>query len=261
MNVREVWEGLFIPLFYFSYRPARRFQHQPRFHQQILWLLLQKMPRICSLLSLHGHHSGPGCHPLSPGSWHQSTLNFHPPVYTPHGSAPTSHHSPAHAGLQSTGHLAVPQTYQALPASRPLYLHCLEYYPPRYPFGGSFTSNRSLLQCLFIERLSQTSLSLIVALSPISFPCFTHLYSIWYILYLHLLVCGLFPTPKCRLHERRYSVSFPSSKNNAHCRCSKNFVEGNFILRNCHTPEEVKETWWLNVMWDLDWDPGTENEH
>lgn len=55
----------FLFLFCFSHRPARRFQHQPRFHQQILWLLLQKTPRICSLLSLHRHHAGPGCHPVT----------------------------------------------------------------------------------------------------------------------------------------------------------------------------------------------------
>lgn len=110
----------FLFLFCFSHRPARRFQHQPRFHQQILWLLLQKTPRICSLLSLHRHHAGPGCHPLSPGSWHQSTLNFHPLVYTPHGSALTSHHLPARAGLQSTG---LPSCSSDLPSAS-----CLEAF-------------------------------------------------------------------------------------------------------------------------------------
>lgn len=32
-------------------------------------------------------------------------------------------------------------------------------------------------------------------------------------------------------------------------------------LRHCHSQEEPKETWWLNIMWCLGWDPGTENGH
>lgn len=69
----------------------------------------------------------------SPGSQHQSTLDFHPPIYTPHGSAPIAHHS--HVGLLSTGPFTVPQTYQALPAPRPLYLHCLNTIPQDIHLG------------------------------------------------------------------------------------------------------------------------------
>ena len=29
-------------------------------------------------------------------------------------------------------------------------------------------------------------------------------------------------------------------------------------LRNCHSQEETKEIWWLNVMWYPGWNPGTE---
>ena len=31
--------------------------------------------------------------------------------------------------------------------------------------------------------------------------------------------------------------------------------------QNCHSQEESKETWWINVTWHLWWDPGTEKGH
>lgn len=32
-------------------------------------------------------------------------------------------------------------------------------------------------------------------------------------------------------------------------------------LENCHWPEDTKETWQLNAMWDAGLDPGTEKGH
>lgn len=114
------------PLFHSSHKPCQKVSVPARFHQQILLLFLQNRPRICPLLTLSGHHSGPSCHPLSPGSSgspHQLTPNFPPPIYAPYRPALASHHT-SQPGLQPTSLLAVPQAYQALSASGPLYSLC-----------------------------------------------------------------------------------------------------------------------------------------
>lgn len=38
-------------------------------------------------------------------------------------------------------------------------------------------------------------------------------------------------------------------------------IENKESLRNCHSLEELKEIWWLNVMWYPEGDPGTEKGH
>lgn len=90
---------------------------------------------------------------------------------------PTTHPVP-HPGLQPTGLLAIPQTYQALPASGPLYLLCSL---PRIFSHRISTWRFPHLQQISVpmshKRHSQTSLSPIAALSPSSFPCFIFLYS------------------------------------------------------------------------------------
>lgn len=161
MDVKEVWEGRFIPLFCFSYRPARSPISTSKFCGSFFKKRLESAHFSPSTGTILAQAAIPcrlahGTSLLSTSTL-QSILRMGLPL-------PLTIH-PHVLGSNLLAPLTVPQAYQALPASRPLDLHCLEYYPPRYPLGGSLTYNR----CLFTGRPSQTSLSPIAA-SPQPYP-------------------------------------------------------------------------------------------
>lgn len=135
-----------ITLSYSSYKPCQKVSAPALFPPVNPVAPPSTKPRICPLITLYGHHSGPGCHCLSPGSlgsWHQPTPSFHPSTSTQ--ICPC--YLPPHPGHQPTDLLAVDHTLQTLPASGSLHLLCslCRSSATRYPRGGSLTSNMSLL--------------------------------------------------------------------------------------------------------------------
>ena len=119
-----------------------------RFYQQILWVFLQK--------GLESTHFSPSTgttvvQAMSP--FHLAALDHDTSLlpastlsnlYSTQSSL-SSHQSPVQPGLQPTGLPTVPQIYRHfLPQGLCTCSVCyLEYFPTRYPPGGSLTSNSS----------------------------------------------------------------------------------------------------------------------
>lgn len=192
--------------------PVGGLQHKLCFHQQILWVLLQKRATESTHFSpppvplwLRPRAPSPGC----PGSWHQPSPCFHSLQSVLHHRAPfppTSH-------LNSLGSCPpaspmVPQTDRHfLPQGLCTCSACyLESFPTRYPPGGSSPPTVHC-QCFLIKKPSQTSPS-----SPALFFCIVLTHLMLHFTYLWSVP----PTSKCRLHERQASVSFPSIPRTTH---------------------------------------------
>ena len=225
--------------------PARRFQYQPcptrksssfktglesaPFSTSTSPMLSQAA--IPSYLAHLAHHTS-----LLPTStlqyiFHTDLLLF--PTPTPIPWAPT--HWPPHCSSDLPG-TSCPQGLCITLAL----LFVWNTLPPDIHMEASSLSTH--LCSVSSKEAFPDSLSHIGAPSPMAYPalCFCTTPDIVNIYICLFVVC--LPTPKCRLRERQYSVSFSSTKNNAHYRCSKIFVKINFVLRNCHRPQEVKAT-------------------